>query len=107
MAQNDQTTLFALLGKTNGEYTDEDLAELRRVSPSIANSATGYRDVASLRASIEVIAAIRNFDKASGLMIKRGNRINTWVLVFAAVAALLAGGALWISWLSYRLALAQ
>jgi hypothetical protein len=40
-------------------------------------------------------------------MITRGNRINIGVLIFAVVAALLAAGALWVSWLSYQLTLGQ
>jgi hypothetical protein len=106
MATGDQTKLFELLGKTD-TYTDQEIADLRRVSPMIANSGTDYRDVASFRASIELIDSIRRFDEASSKIVNRGNRINAFVLVFAILAAILGGGALWVSWLSYSLALSK
>ena len=98
-----------------GQFTEEIIAELRL---SVAN-VTKFQNEAlyrlfDVKANIETLDSLRllresihRFDEASGVMVTRGNRINTWVLVFAIIAAALGGAAIWVSWLSYQIALAQ
>ena len=102
---DDSTRLRQLLAKPES-YSDAEIEELRKLSPHSLYLAQGVH-AANFRASVELIAAIRTFDNASATMVKRGNLINTWVLVFAIAAAVLGGGAFWIAVLSYQLALAQ
>ena len=102
----DETRFRELISQTSG-YTDEQIIELRSLASQIGNLGTDWRDKAQFRAAVETIAAIRTFDKASGDMVRRGNLINSLVLIFAIVAALLGGLACWIAWLSYKLALSK
>jgi hypothetical protein len=97
------------------QFTAQDLAELRKSVAKVTNFQNEplYRSL-NIRASIETLDSLRllresidRFDHASGEMVKRGNRINSWVLVFAVVAAALGVASIWISVLSYQLALAQ
>jgi hypothetical protein len=97
------------------KWNKENLAEARNALAEVTKFANDdlYRSF-SVRASVETLDSLRllrdsidRFDNASGKMITRGNRINIGVLIFAVVAALLAAGALWVSWLSYQLTLGQ
>lgn len=101
--------------KGKEEWSKDELAEAREALagiPVLANDSLSRSFGA--RASIETLDSLRllrdsigRFDNASGKVVARGNRINIGVLIFAIVAALLAAGALWVSWLSYQLALGQ
>ena len=101
--------------KDDEEWNKENLAEAREALAEITIFANDSLSRSfSARASVETLDSLRllrdsigRFDNASGKMITRGNRINIGVLMFAVVAALLAAGALWVSWLSYQLALGQ
>lgn len=106
VAVGDETRFRELISQTSG-YTDEQVIELRSLASQIGNLGTDWRDKAQFRAAIETIGAIRKFDKASGDMVRRGNLINSFVLAFAILAAILGGVACWIAWLSYRLALSR
>jgi hypothetical protein len=81
-------------------FTSDELNFLRSNIKLLAEHSDQTHAVAQTRVSIELLDSIRRFDEASGKMVKRGNRINTLVLVFAIVAALLAGGSLWLSYLA-------
>ena len=102
---NDDILRWWKLYVQDDPYSDDQLAEFRKVARAGPQIGDVYHKVQHTRVMVELIAAIRRFDAASGEMVKRGNRINTWVLIFAIAAALLASGALWFSWLAYRLAL--
>ena len=84
MAQGDQTRLFELLGKPS-EYTNDELAELRRASPTIRGTGEDDRAVAVFRAAVETIASIRRFDNASAQLISTTNRLTIIILVLAAL----------------------
>jgi hypothetical protein len=90
-------------------FTEENIQEFRQLFSQMAYGAFDLAQVgrAEIRSIIELIDSIRAFDRASGEMVAQGNRINKWVLRFAIVAAILAFAAVIISWLSYRLAVAQ
>jgi hypothetical protein len=97
------------------ELTADHIAEMRMALVEVTNfqNDTLFRSLSS-RVSVETLNSFRllrnfidRFDKTSGEMFKRGNRINSWVLVFAVVAAVLGVASIWISWLSYHLAAAQ
>jgi hypothetical protein len=105
----DQEQRFYELISQVEPLSDEQLHELRQClnQSTFAMVRPHVLGKAQLRTSVDLIDAIRRFDKASGLMVERGNRINTWVLIFAIVASVLGAAACWIAWLSYRLALAQ
>lgn len=69
---------------------------------------------ALMRANLEMIVSVRSFDKASGELVSTTNVLTERVrkltvlgVVFAALAAILGAGALWLTWLSYQLALSQ
>jgi hypothetical protein len=106
---------LAELTRQREPLTDDDLDAMRKALSEITqfhNPATFYH--ANIRVTIELIvstrsleSAIARFDVASGKMVKRGNQINKWVLVFAIAAAILGALAVWVSWLSYQLALSQ
>jgi hypothetical protein len=105
----DQEQRFYELISQVEPLSDEQLHEMREClhDSTFAMVRLHILGKAQLRTGIDLIEAIRRFDKASGLMVERGNRINKWVLIFAIVASLLGAAACWIAWLSYRLALAQ
>ena len=84
--------------KSPEEYSDEDLLILRRNMEGITTFSPATKAYAETRMALEFLFAIRKFDKASGEMVKQANRINTWVLVFAIVAALLAAVSLCLSY---------
>ena len=97
------------------EWNKGNIADARKALAEVTRFANDdlYRSF-SARASVETLESLRllresldRFDNASGKMITRGNRINIGVFIFAIVAALLAAGALWVSWLSYQLTLGQ
>jgi hypothetical protein len=103
----ERTDLFTLI-RSGQPLTEKDLQDLcEGVTGSVSYGSASFGDVIHTRASIELIRAIWRFDEASAKMVKRGNRINAWVLTFAIVAALLAGASIWVAWMSYQLALAQ
>jgi hypothetical protein len=97
---NDDVLRWWKLYVQDEPYTDEQLAEFRKVVRAGPEIGDVYHKVQHTRVMLELIDAIRRFDKASGEMVKRGNRINTWVLVFAVVAVLFAGISLWLSYLA-------
>jgi hypothetical protein len=83
-------------------FTEDELARLcKGITSTVVFSNPSVSDVVHVRVSIELIRAIWRFDKASGEMVKQGNRINTYVLIFAVLAVILGGASIWISWLSY------
>src|SRR5438309_402364 len=102
----DETRLRELISQTSG-YSDAEIIELRTVADKIGNLGTDWRDRAQFRANVETIAAIKRFDKASGDLVDTTNRLTKLVLAFTIITVVLAGAALWIAWLSYKLALAQ
>ncbi|SRR5579885_2779976 len=101
MADGDQTILFRLLDKPT-EYTEEEIAELWRVSSQLKKSGMDYQALAHVRASLATMSAVRRFDKASADLINRTNRLTTWVLVLTILGVLFAGGSLWLSWLALQ-----
>jgi hypothetical protein len=75
--------------KKEGEMTDEEIAELRRL---IANSGSltgifsgSFSNVANIRMNIELIAAIRSFDKASANLITTTNKLTKRILILTYV----------------------
>jgi hypothetical protein len=87
MAQGDQTKLFELLKQTS-PYSDADIAELRRTSSELTHSGMDYQALAQVRASIEVVDAIRRFDKASTRFSSHGIWV-MWLTLLASVVSLL------------------
>jgi len=97
-----ETAELLTLIQSTQPLTEEELQRLcEGITGSVAFSSPSLSDVVHVRASIELIRAIWRFDKASGEMVMRGNRINIYVRVFAIAAVILAGVSLWVSWLSY------
>jgi hypothetical protein len=82
---DDQTILFKLLDKPT-EYSDEEIAELWRVSPQLRKSGMDYQALAHMRSSLATMSAVRRFDIASADLIKTTNKLTsriywlTWVV---------------------------
>lgn len=101
MVEDDERKFFALLDKLT-EYSDDDIAELWRLSPHVRVLSLEYQALAHLRASLVTISAIRRFDKASADLINTTNRLTKWVLGLTLLGVLFAGGSLWLSWLALQ-----
>jgi hypothetical protein len=98
----DQVKLFGLLRKTS-VYSGADFDELRRVSVCVGDSGTDWREIAGFRASIEVIAAIRQLDRASGALVDTTNILTKKILRLTIFGVVFAGIAVLLSlWLSFR-----
>jgi hypothetical protein len=96
--------------------TEEDFTELRKGSCmlSLSYAPPSVADVLHIRTSIELLTAIRKFDRTSGELVNTTNLLTEKVrkltvmgTVFAGIAAILAGVAVWLTLLSYQLALSQ
>ena len=77
--------------KQESEITGENIVELRRLLEQLASpigllASDTYSNVANFRMSIELIAAIRKFDKASADLIATTNKLTTWILIVTCVA---------------------
>jgi hypothetical protein len=93
-----------------GEYKGEHVAALRKSLAEcgkVISAGLTIEQVLNTRVSLELIAAIQKFDTVSGELMKTTNRLSRWMLAFAIVAAGLGAAAIWITVLSYQLALAQ
>lgn len=64
MAEGDETKFLELLKQTT-EYSDKDIAELRRCGASVTHFGLDIQTWTQVRVAIETIAAIRRFDKAT------------------------------------------
>ena len=120
--------VWSILGQA--EITDGDLATLKANLGGAAGHLGPTGDTLALRAQVELIGAIRKFDRgneeaqirlfeairhfdqASGVTAdanlelgRKVKRLTVCGVIFAATAALLAIGSLWISWLSYQVSL--
>ena len=76
--------------KKEGEITDENIVELRRLVGQLASSmelfaSATYSNVANFRMSMELIAAIRTFDKASADLITTTNKLTNRILILTYV----------------------
>ena len=99
----DHDRLRELLQQTFG-YSTGEINELRELAINVGELNPEWRDRAQFRAAVETLAAINHFDEASTQMVRRANRFKTQVLALAVGAALMATAAMWIAWLTYRLA---
>jgi len=72
------------------KITDEDLDELQRLCSQMGDLADIFSSTlgreANFRMSIELIVAIRSFDKASANLITTTNKLTTWILIVTCVA---------------------
>ena len=94
--------------------TDEDVSELRGMIKMLAYTQSHVQPMALMRANLETIDSIRRFDRASGELVSTTNLLTEKVrkltvlgVVFAGIAAILAGWALWLTWLGYQVAISQ
>ena len=65
--------------------TDGEIAELRTLSGAV-DTRTTYWDVAHFRMNVELLAAIRSFDKASANLITTTNKLTERILMLTCVA---------------------
>jgi hypothetical protein len=70
-------------------YSDQDLVNFIQFSTSkgVNWGPLDWGDVLEIRASVELIRAIRRFDAASGRLVKTTNRL-TWIVIFLGVVAI-------------------
>ena len=81
--------------------TELELQQLCRVTAgSTIPSGSTFSEAPQVRASVEMIRAIRGFDEASANLVATTNRLTRWILAFTILAVLLAGGSLWLSYLA-------
>lgn len=76
--------------KQNAEITDENLSELRSLLSQLTSAAQSifagsYSNVAAFRMNIELMAAIRTFDKASANLIRTTNKLTKRILILTYV----------------------
>ena len=78
--------MFKILKKP-GTLTDEELDELRKFFPQPGSPVSiAQSNVADFRMNIELIAAIRTFDKASTNLVTTTNRLTQRILWLTVVA---------------------
>jgi len=63
-----------------GQLTDEKVALLRQQLPGLNTLGISISDYASLKVSIELLAAVRRFDKASGDLVNTTNVLTKRIL---------------------------
>ena len=95
----DETRLTEVISQ-RGPLTDAEITELRSVAVNIGSLGDDWRVRAQFRAAVEMIAAIRQFDKASADLIQTTNTLAKWMLALTILAALFAGGSLYLSYLA-------
>ena len=82
-AQKVVDEIQAILNKP-GDWTDEEINRLRALySQHLAPSEMIIRDVAKLRSSLEMILAVRRFDKSSADLVKTTNKLTRSYLINA------------------------
>ena len=89
MQGNERNELRALLEKP-GRYTDHDIETLRRTSHILAIGGDSYIGIATLRASVELIDAIRRFDRTSADLVRTTNTLTRRIL-WITVGAIFVG----------------
>ena len=81
--------------------TEEELQGLcEATAGSVTMSAPSLSEAVHLRASIELIRSMRQFDKASAALVETTNNLTRWVLGLTVLASLLGAGSLWLSYLA-------
>lgn len=76
--------------KKDAEITDKDLSELRGLLSQLTSAAQSffagsYSNVAAFRMNVELIAAIRSFDKASANLITTTNTLTRRIVCLTYV----------------------
>lgn len=74
----------SLLAKS-GEWADEEIEELRKLANLLGIAGSTIRDIAQLRSNLEVIVAVRKFDRASAELIRTTNKLTTRIYVLTGV----------------------
>ena len=85
-AQKAVDEIQAILNKP-GDWTDEEINRLRALySQHLGPSEMIIRDVAKLRSSLEMILAVRRFDKSSADLVKTTNKLTSKILLLTYIA---------------------
>lgn len=71
-------------------WTDEEISELRGLYNGYAVGGTIIRELAQMRATFELIAAIREFDKASDRAAQANLKLSKRVLLLGIITAAFA-----------------
>jgi hypothetical protein len=94
MTQEEQDVanrFYALYSKPE-RLTDEELDTMRRLlaKPNAAMVRRHILAIAQLRIGIDLIESIRQFDEASGDLVRTTNKLTWWILGLTIIAAVLA-----------------
>jgi len=85
MVEEDLQKLKELLKQTR-PYSEEDIAELRRSASGLTHSGMDVQAWAQVRSSVELLDAIRRFDRGSSRLMWATIVISAFALVVALVA---------------------
>jgi hypothetical protein len=90
------------LVKKTSEWTDNELSELRRLMDGLAVGGGVIQALAQFRTNVELIAAIRKFDKASGELVETTNKLTRNGLWMSGAALMIALASLAVSVFALR-----
>lgn len=76
---------FVELLRKQDAYSEDEIQELRRLCFAMAEQ-NDYRRVAEFRASIELIDSVRKFDKASGELVSKTNKLTARIILLTYIA---------------------